>query len=491
MTNSYRNRVFSCFFFAVLLCFPVKGIPLFADILFSESAWDFGMIPADVPVFKTFSIENTGDVPVSVSLISSCECLFADPESLELFPQTTAGITLKFDPAGYAGSFRNFIVIRTDSADMRKALFEVRGTIAGDNGSLEAEHNETAGQDNAAVFMDYYYSQGCRTCNEFLKKKLPDLEKKLGISIRVVEKDIFDPEVFEELTERLSAMRVNLNAFPVLITEQTVLQGEGEIKDSIETVLLTIRRGMEMAKVPASGSSSRALAVVPVILAGLLDGINPCAFTTIIFLLSMLAAAGRGRREILIIGACFALAVFIAYYLIGIGLFKALRAAAIFPVVGAVIRWVLVAVLAAFAALSVVDYIKIRKGKSSEILLQLPKYFKQRIHAAVRVRVRSATLIGSAFVLGFLVSVFELACTGQVYFPAIAYMVQSGAGSAGFGLLFIYNVGFILPLSVVFLLAYAGVGSEKLASVFRKRLGLVKLGTAVLFAGLAVMTIVL
>jgi cytochrome c biogenesis protein CcdA len=91
--------------------------------------------------------------------------------------------------------------------------------------------------------------------------------------------------------------------------------------------------------------------------------------------------------------------------------------------------------------------------------------------------------------LGFLISIFELACTGQVYFPTIAYMVQGENRSLGYLLLAVYNFGFIVPLLAVFLLAYAGVGSERITKAFQKNLGAVKLGLAGLFVALAVLTV--
>jgi cytochrome c biogenesis protein CcdA len=91
--------------------------------------------------------------------------------------------------------------------------------------------------------------------------------------------------------------------------------------------------------------------------------------------------------------------------------------------------------------------------------------------------------------LGFLISIFELACTGQVYFPTIVYMVQGENRSLGYLLLAVYNFGFIVPLLAVFLLAYAGVGSERITKAFQKNLGAVKLGLAGLFVALAVLTV--
>jgi cytochrome c biogenesis protein CcdA len=56
-----------------------------------------------------------------------------------------------------------------------------------------------------------------------------------------------------------------------------------------------------------------------VVLAGLVDGLNPCAFATIIFFVSYLSLSGKKGKEILITGASFTVGVFIAYLLVVLG----------------------------------------------------------------------------------------------------------------------------------------------------------------------------
>jgi cytochrome c biogenesis protein CcdA len=227
-----------------------------------------------------------------------------------------------------------------------------------------------------------------------------------------------------------------------------------------------------------------------VMAAGLIDGINPCAFTTLIFLLASLALAGRGRSEVLVIGALFSLAVFLSYFLIGLGFFAALRALSAISIVSAVLRWVLVAVLVVFAGLSVYDYALIRAGRPTAMLLQLPSSFKKRIHASIRTRVRITALAGSSLALGFLVSVFEFACTGQVYLPLLGALARMQRQPNALGLLALYNLCFIIPLLVVFAASWLGVASGRITTLFQAHLGNVKLALAVVFVGLAVFTLV-
>ena len=534
-----------------------------ADIFFSSSEWAFGEVPDTKPVSYTVTVKNSGAEPVSLTLISTCECLTVEPATFDVGPGSSRDWTVTFDPEGYSGEFQNPIIIRTDDPDLPKALFQVHGKInpAGDEdrstgaaavpgSGPEGEGSddpapsdgpapvgaEAAGESSAAdITMRYYFSPGCRSCTEFVNEEIPRLEKEFGLEITLIQRNVLSPKDYEELTALLAGMERKLEELPVLVFGGRVLQGERRIRrkvrDELEEAAAVGAAAGAGGTVPgpegsASASDAAAedggkpgsddgrpedsrpedggarageaqarkvipekLSFLPVIAAGLLDGINPCAFTTIIFLISALAVAGRGRKEVLILGICFAVAVFATYFLVGLGLLSALRTASYFPVVAEIIRWVLVAALAVFAALSIYDYTRIRKGNTPEILLQLPKGIKRRIHASIRERSRSAALVASSLVLGFLISIFELACTGQVYFPTIAYMVQGENRSLGYLLLAVYNFGFIVPLLAVFLLAYAGVGSERITKAFQKNLGTVKLGLAGLFAALAVLTI--
>jgi cytochrome c biogenesis protein CcdA len=346
----------------------------------------------------------------------------------------------------------------------------------------------------AGTTLIYYYSPGCRSCEEFLSVEIPRWEKKLGIRIDLQRKDILDTAAFEELSAFAAAHGQKVRSIPALRAGETLLQGDQEIRAKLEGVLLASRARTENGASPAAGAGALPagdrLALIPVIVAGLIDGINPCAFTTLIFLLASLALGGRGRRDVLLIGALFSFAVFLTYFAVGLGLFAALRAASVVSLISLLLRWVLVAALVVFAALSIYDFTLIRAGRPSEMLLQLPKALKRQIHASVRTHVRTAALVGSSLVLGFLVSLFEFACTGQVYLPLLGYLARVHRQGDAIGLLLIYNLCFIAPLLAVFAASYLGVSSGRITTAFQKHMGTVKLLLAVVFLGLAVFTLV-
>jgi len=92
-----------------------------------------------------------------------------------------------------------------------------------------------------------------------------------------------------------------------------------------------------------------------------------------------------------------------------------------------------------------------------------------------------------------IVSILELACTGQIYLPAVRMMLFSASGRRlrALGYLVVYNLAFILPLIGVFVLAYAGVTSDQLRDWLNRHLGVTKFVMGVFFLLLAVIIVVI
>lgn len=221
--------------------------------------------------------------------------------------------------------------------------------------------------------------------------------------------------------------------------------------------------------------------------AGLLDGLNPCAFTTIIFFVSYLALVGRKGREILLVGAAFTLAVFLTYLLMGLGMAEVVRQIGSFMIIGRIIYAITALLCLVLAVVSLWDYIQIRRGRLTEIALQLPKALKKRIHSTIRTSSRMRGFVAAAFGAGVLVSIFELACTGQVYLPTIVFVTSvTEMRSLAIGYLVLYNLMFVTPLIIVFAVTYWGTSSHQLTDIFQKRAGMVKLFTAALFGVLGI-----
>lgn len=219
-----------------------------------------------------------------------------------------------------------------------------------------------------------------------------------------------------------------------------------------------------------------------ILLAGLLDGINPCAFATIIFFLSYLQVARRTPTQIAQVGVAFVVAVFLTYFLLGLGLIEVVGRLVIFKWLGTLLNALLALFSLFVSVLSLRDGVLCLRGRMTEMTLQLPEFLKSRIHTVVRTQVRQSRFVLAAFVSGVVISLLELACTGQVYAPTILFMFKIDQGRTGTLLyLFVYNLAFILPLLTIFLLAYFGMRSERLGKFLSRHAALIKFATALLF----------
>ena len=250
---------------------------------------------------------------------------------------------------------------------------------------------------------------------------------------------------------------------------------------------------------PSAGGHSkiqerfRSFGLPAIALAGLIDGVNPCAFTTIVFLLSAVAHIGRTRREVAIVGFSFTVAVFVTYLLLGLGLLLAIKAFAVQTGLSRWLTWTVAGLAFALAAWSLWDGIRVRaSGKVPRFSLGLPGWIKRYIHRVIHTGLRGQYLVIGSFAVGCGVSLLESFCTGQVYVPTIMLVLQMpGQRYAALGYLLLYNVAFILPLVVIMLLAYLGVRSERLARIARRHLGLMKFAMAGVFAGLGTLLLLL
>ncbi len=224
--------------------------------------------------------------------------------------------------------------------------------------------------------------------------------------------------------------------------------------------------------------------VLTILGAGLIDGYNPCAFTVLIFFISLLLIRSRSKKDILFVGTSFTLGLGLSYFLLGIGLFNIISKWKYFDEIA---RWVYLAtaiVTLVFAVLTFQDYFKAKKGATKDMALQLSNTEKRTIHSLLRnPKVQSFTIF--SFLVAFPVSIVEFSCTGQTYLPTIVYIYSMPSLRIKALLyLILYNIMFILPLVVIVLFAYKGSTSEKFSKWFTSHLATIKLLTGIVFIAL-------
>ncbi|WP_428897635.1 Cytochrome c biogenesis protein CcdA [Parelusimicrobium proximum] len=231
--------------------------------------------------------------------------------------------------------------------------------------------------------------------------------------------------------------------------------------------------------------------------AGLVDGINPCAFAVIVFFISFLAVYKYEKREIMIVGICYCASVFVAYILMGLGLFNFLYAMGSFYYAIVGFKWLTIILCGIFFLLSVYDLLAYKiTGRADKIILQLPKSYKEYVHKVMRFFLKdkeksTLRLIMASVAVGFIVSLVEAVCTGQVYLPTIVLILKEADSHfwRAISYLLIYNFMFIVPLIVIFVLTLLGYESKGFNDFLKKHLALTKFLLALVFLVLLILLI--
>jgi cytochrome c biogenesis protein CcdA len=326
------------------------------------------------------------------------------------------------------------------------------------------------------IYLAYFYQTGCQDCDrvqadlalsEWLGERagVPQLRRLTAPTVFVGDDYVLE----EELDAR---------SLEALIIEYTPDGAERFWEGWEESAGSAVRRGIV--------ERFESLGAFTVVFAGLVDGLNPCAFATLIFFVSYLTISGRKGREILLVGAAFTSGVFLAYMGVGLGFYHVLDLLG--DLLAQLGRWVY-GLTGAFcivlAAFSFLDYLKARRGNVADMSLNLPHKLRLKINAVIRRTRTSRAFVGAAFGAGVVVSFLELACTGQVYLPTIIFVMSMPDLKARATLfLVIYNLLFTAPLVVVFVLAYYGTGAKQFSDFLQRRASTVKLGLSFLFLAL-------
>ncbi|MCJ7736285.1 MAG: hypothetical protein MUQ10_03090, partial [Anaerolineae bacterium] len=278
-----------------------------------------------------------------------------------------------------------------------------------------------------AVWVAYFYEVGCQECSRaeydirYVRSKYPQI---VVDEFNAQE----DSVLFEWLGDRAGVPEDEHLSTPSFFIGDEFLIGSDITAESI--LMLAEKYGSTGAErswedfgAEESEAALQAIidrfesfGVLAVAFFGLLDGINPCAFATIIFFVSYLSISGRKGREILLVGGVFTLGVFVAYLSVGIGFSKVLDLvdsfiASALGVEGKLLatlgRWFIgfTAALCAFlAVMSIIDFFKARRGELGDMALNLPHVLRKRINAVIRKGRNARSYVIGAFITGIVVS---------------------------------------------------------------------------------------
>lgn len=173
-----------------------------------------------------------------------------------------------------------------------------------------------------------------------------------------------------------------------------------------------------------------------VVVTGLVDSVNPCAFAVILLLLAFLFTLRQSRARVLQLGAVYILMIFLVYFAIGLGLLQAVRFSDDPHFVARVGSWILIGL----GVINLIEYVY----PQFPIKLHMPKFAGAKTQELVGQASLPATL-GA----GFLVGLCTFPCSGGVYVSIITLLNAKTTMAWGVAYLGLYNLLFVLPLILI------------------------------------------
>jgi len=211
--------------------------------------------------------------------------------------------------------------------------------------------------------------------------------------------------------------------------------------------------------------------------AGLVDAINPCAIAVLLILLGgLLVFKEQGKRRVLLSGIAFISALYLAYLLIGLGLFSFLRLSGLVTVFHRFVGGLAVIV----GLLNIKDFIWYGGGG---FVMEIPRSWRPTMQ---KLLLKVSSPLG-AFLAGLAVTAFELPCAGGPYLFVLGLLSQCSSMRAALPWLLYYNLVFVSPLIILTILIYFGYASVEKAIDWKERnLRLLHLIAGLLMLGLGV-----
>jgi cytochrome c biogenesis protein CcdA len=443
-------------------------------------------------------------------LFKQVEKALPDQKRSSSFPVVLAGKTLSAGYDGYAALI-DALPACLDGAPAdgvfapfaQAAAEDTRGGLVKWDKPAVTKAQIVTSVDERSYYLLYLYKVGCQKCArqerelESLRAKLPKL---------VVERyDIGTPEgqvMRQRVLRHFNLPSEETRSFaPAVIWQTGYIEGAPAPEEELLTALSkdNASSAKQFWQEADASEDARSWSKVlehatwlTITLAGLADGINPCAFATVIFLISYLLYLKRGRRYVLGVGLSFCFGVFLTYLLFGFGLSYFVNYLNHYPTIKTVLYGAFALLGIIFAILHLRDAIRYRcTGKASDMDMGLNAGAHRKIHERIKRWTNHTGWLAfpMAVILGAVVSSLELVCTGQIYLPVLMAVNSAGFNLKACAWLLLYNLAFIIPLVAVTLCVFWGAGAQGVAKWARDHVFATKLTMAVVFLLLAALMI--
>lgn len=208
------------------------------------------------------------------------------------------------------------------------------------------------------------------------------------------------------------------------------------------------------------------IALPVVVGAAVIDSINPCAFGVLIFFLGYMFKIAKDKKRLLVDGMGYIIGVYFTYLFLGVLVYLAIsNFIEVFRPISTTFYQIVGGIIILFGILELKEFVT-ERGPTLQILPKFSVKIKEWTYSLTKATVKNkykSFLL--AVVLGFLVALVELPCTGAPYIAVITILTQAGVPLiSALPLLMAYNVIFVLPLAGITYIVYKGTTAKSLMS---------------------------
>jgi cysteine-rich repeat protein/parallel beta-helix repeat protein len=301
----------------------------------------------------------------------------------------------------------------------------------------------------------FFYGQGCPHCAN-VEPFILEMEHKYPLQIHKY--DVYTNRshisLFNEYFDKYGVPQER-RGIPAIFVGSAYFIGDGSIIDgfeqTIETVQLSTSEQMNNlgymgnathttsdSDKPEKISSPPPLSLLTLTVAAFVDSISPCSIGILVFLIGARILSAKQNKRALKVGLSFSLAIFLSYFIFGVGLLSVIQFAGISTIFG-----LTVGLIALFAG---VLYLKdvFWYGRAG-FAMEVPNFLKPTLMKLLKGVINPV----GAFVMGFAVTLFELPCTGGPYLFILGQASNSATQFQTIPLLLYYNFIFVLPLIII------------------------------------------
>ncbi|KKP69817.1 hypothetical protein A2X44_05090 [candidate division CPR3 bacterium GWF2_35_18] len=326
------------------------------------------------------------------------------------------------------------------------------------NNNQDGNFDQYRPQDESGkVCVYYFWGAGCKACasvSPFVEELTS--QKKDKVELKSLEV-YYNEENRKLLSDFNKRYQVEDSGVPAVFVGDTYLGGADAIKNNLSEKIDYFYENktacpLDYNRIQGSTEETKKLELtLPAILLGAAaDSVNPCAFAVLIFLLVYLMAV-KDKKAMFKVGLTYIIVVFVVYFVSGLGILQLAK----YLTATSVVMKIVASISIVAGLINIKDFFWYGKG----ISLHIPESKKPLIERYVKKATFPATIV-----LGFLVSAFELPCTGGVYLAILGILAQSSDKLLSIFYLLIYNVIFVSPLLIILLVVYKGLDPDKVNS---------------------------